>query len=118
MTAKEKGPASAPPPAEPSEPIDVATLGQLTRSQLVTLLWHGLGGLFSESEEPPAVKAIRALVRQANDAAGHAWVLEDCAATPEQEADLAERWAQADRTKALALQAIEQLLPSDCAALQ
>ena len=36
--------------------------------------------------------------------------------TPEQEADLSESWAQVDQARALALQAIEQLLPPDCAA--
>jgi hypothetical protein len=97
MTAKEKGPASAPPPAEPSAPIDGSNLGRLSHSQLIDLLWHGLGGLFTTITEPPALALVRDLLQQANDAAGHAWGLElldpDQLLTPEQEADLSESWA-------------------------
>jgi hypothetical protein len=101
------------------KPIDASTLERLSHEQLIDLLWDGLGGLFTTTAEPPALALARGLVQQANDAAGHAWGLEpldpDQLLTPEQEADLSGSWAQADQAKALAIHAIEQLLPPDCA---
>ena len=126
MTAKEKSLAqlgTTPTDHQAQAPIDGPTVDQLTREQLIDLLWQGLGGcnpLTLVTAKPPALAVVRGLVQQANDAADHAWLLEpmdpDQLLTPEQEADLSESWAQVDQARALALQAIEQLLPPDCAA--